>query len=256
MKDDIKRLERIIVSQNKKLELMRERYFDIHSAMIRTFKYHIEDLDPSISPIEILNNNQEKTIIAFSGMMTQLGMPRAEFFKTLSLHDHINVLFIKDFKQSWYLNGLLGLTNNVEETTEFIKQIIPVETKKIITLGTSSGGYAALLFAELLQADTSIAFAPQTFLNQEQCEHFKSFDSELKNLNFSEYSNLKDILENKSSKTQHNVYFCNQNKRDYIHAYNIKKVSTIHSFDCTSHNIAKILKERNILDKILKSHIL
>lgn len=39
-------------------------------------------------------------------------------------------------------------------------------------MGTSAGGYAALLFGYLLEADTAVAFAPQTFISPQERKRY------------------------------------------------------------------------------------
>ena len=69
----------------------------------------------------------------------------------------------------YYLTGLKNNTNTFEETIEFIKKLtIQKKYKKIVALGCSAGGYAAILYGSLLKFDKVIAFSPQVVLNKKK----------------------------------------------------------------------------------------
>ena len=177
MQKKVEALEKIVARQRKHIELLRNKFFYMQEAIIEQHKNNILELNKNISPVEMEDNRAKVTIIAFSGMLTSLAMPKAEFFRSLHGADNANIIFLKDFKQIWYQNGLLGLTSDVEETVHYLRTIIPNTTEKIVTLGTSSGGFAAILFGSLLEAEASISFSPQTFLDKEEFRHFKSLES-------------------------------------------------------------------------------
>tara|TARA_Y100000389_G_C17358186_1_gene462257 strand:- start:595 stop:1098 length:504 start_codon:yes stop_codon:yes gene_type:complete len=69
------------------------------------------------------------------------------------------------------LLGFRNSTNRLEESIEFIKKIVTRKKyKKIIAIGCSAGGYAAILFGHLLKFNKVIAFAPQVVLNNKKEE--------------------------------------------------------------------------------------
>lgn len=92
-------------------------------------------------------------------MNQRLSMPVTELVNSLAKHGQ-QVYFLRDFKQCWYQSGLLGLTLNVEDTAEFILGLLGSDVENARFCGTSSGGYAAILFGVMLQVKSVIAFAP------------------------------------------------------------------------------------------------
>lgn len=69
----------------------------------------------------------------------------------------------------YYLTGLKNNTNTLGETIEFIRRLTTTKKyKKIIALGCSAGGYAAILFGNILNFSKIIAFSPQTVLNDKK----------------------------------------------------------------------------------------
>ena len=75
-------------------------------------------------------------------------------------HKHI---FIRDIKKQWYLGGINAQINSPEKMFEFLEK----ETKnhKVITIGSSAGGYAAVLYGQLLGAERIYTFNGQFELN-------------------------------------------------------------------------------------------
>ncbi|MCY1723256.1 hypothetical protein OU798_23100 [Prolixibacteraceae bacterium Z1-6] len=72
-------------------------------------------------------------------------------------------IFIRDIKKQWYLNGINEKLNSIEKVVEFLR----TETKgyKTIAIGSSAGGFAAVLFGSLLNAETIYSFNGQFLLN-------------------------------------------------------------------------------------------
>ena len=76
-------------------------------------------------------------------------------------HKHI---FLRDIFKQWYLKGINASINSPEKLSKFLQQ----ETKgykHIITIGSSAGGYAAILYGSLIGAHEVFAFNPQFEIN-------------------------------------------------------------------------------------------
>ncbi len=81
--------------------------------------------------------------------------------RIVTAHKHI---FIRDVKKQWYLNGINSKINSPNKILELLKK----ETegyKNVITLGSSAGGYAAVLFGQQLNANLMYCFNGQFELN-------------------------------------------------------------------------------------------
>lgn len=68
-------------------------------------------------------------------------------------------IFIRDIFKQWYLAGINININTPEKLIEFLKK----ETKgyKVITIGSSAGGYAAMLYGSFINTQFTLAFNPQ-----------------------------------------------------------------------------------------------
>jgi hypothetical protein len=104
-------------------------------------------------------------IVSFAGHGLKYGgVPKIEFANFLNQHfSHIDAQFYIDQSCQCYHHGMQDISTNIDETVEYLK--IKFEGyERVICLGTSAGGYAAILFGSLLNVDSVIAFIPQTTL--------------------------------------------------------------------------------------------
>lgn len=140
------------------------------------------------SEFKIINGNKN-VIVCFGGMALKFGgiLP-FEFLNYLSsvYQSNCDLIFFIDSYQCWYHKGLEDITNNIDETVLFInKTIKDGNYEKVIFMGTSSGGYGAILFGSLCDnVNNVIGFIPQTVV---------------KNPIDLNYSNLKNIINNNTN---------------------------------------------------------
>ena len=68
-------------------------------------------------------------------------------------------IFLRDLHKQWYLSGINETLDNPEKVFDFLKN----ETigYRVITIGSSAGGYAALLFGNMLDCERISAFNSQ-----------------------------------------------------------------------------------------------
>lgn len=119
------------------------------------------------------SGSKDILIVSFGGIAGAFdGLQPAEFLNTLTrIYPEHDKYFYVDGNQSWYHKGLKNITDNITETVEHLKQVIS-EYDKVYFLGTSAGGYAAILFGSLLNVDKVLAFKPQTHLRTAECNKF------------------------------------------------------------------------------------
>ncbi|QBQ56020.1 hypothetical protein [Nitrosococcus wardiae] len=117
-------------------------------------------------PVEIeLSTSGANLYIFFGGIAAGIAIPPFEFYNSSKIINE-NKIFIRDFSQCWYQNGLPGISKNINSTAKYIRcQIEEIRPKKIFFVGNSMGGYAAILFAKLTGNGEAIAFAPKTFIS-------------------------------------------------------------------------------------------
>jgi hypothetical protein len=141
----------------------------------------------STSIYKIIKGNRD-LIVCFGGMLSQFGkIPPFEFLNFLSrtYDDSVDFLFLIDKKQCWYHNGIEDLTNNIDETVIYLNSFIENGNyDKVLFMGISAGGYAAILFGSLCKnIKLVISFIPQTLI---------------KNPVEKKYSDLKSVINDKT----------------------------------------------------------
>lgn len=120
------------------------------------------------------NNNSDVLFITFAGLGCKGTLPTFIFHNYLKQYTTIDKLFLRDIKCKYYLTGLKNSTKDIDETVKFIKKLISVKKyKKIIGLGCSAGGFAAILFGNILNFTKVIAFSPQVVINNDKIEIVK-----------------------------------------------------------------------------------
>ena len=113
--------------------------------------------------------NSDTLILSFASMGKLIDNHKVQFefvnYLTTHYKNKADFFFFMDPEKVWYHNGIPGITSSISETTAYLKNIISKGNyKKVICLGVSSGGYAAILFGSLCKATAVIAFTPQTKL--------------------------------------------------------------------------------------------
>ena len=103
--------------------------------------------------------------VIFGGISEGIGVPPFEFRGMMqNLPGH--KIYVRDISQKWYHSGIdegaRSLAGAVDQIGKMIKQ---TGARYKIFIGNSMGGFAAILFGQLLQADRIIAFAPQTYID-------------------------------------------------------------------------------------------
>lgn len=119
-----------------------------------------EDVEISLS----IPANSETALVCFGAM----GRARSvfNFFRLLKPLPHLTKILLRDPARSWYNDSIPGFGETIPEIAASIRsEVSRLGATRIITLGPSMGGYAAILFGCLLKADRAIALAPQTLLD-------------------------------------------------------------------------------------------
>ncbi|MBW4487889.1 MAG: cupin-like domain-containing protein [Trichocoleus desertorum ATA4-8-CV12] len=131
----------------------------------------VESTNASYLVDEIFSD--EPLIISF-GFVSWDSPPQFDFYgrtKTLSqlANKPINRILVRDLSNSWYQYGIPGLGKTVDEVVNSLKQLIDqIAPSKVITIGQSMGGYAAIMFGQLLDVAQIIAFGPLSCLDSAQ----------------------------------------------------------------------------------------
>ncbi len=187
--------------------------------------------------------NNDILIVSFSGHALKFGeVPVYEFYNFLNKHyPQFDKQFYIDNKLKHYHHGIQNLSDSVETTVEFLRDKIK-DHKKVVFMGVSSGGYAAILFGSLLNITMVISFIPQTILRAPGLND--------------NYRNLKNHI---NTVTKYNIYG-DPNIRNPNDCHHISHCDNISEFpnvkiqkvpDCTE--MSKIKRSGQLFDIIFEA---
>lgn len=254
--------EAILKRHTSQIVQLQEKSLKLQEMLLKVTGQSIAPSDSEfaeIAPIEVFDMpGATTTVLAFAGLATAFGMPPREFFRTLTNHG-CTVVFVKDFRQCWYVRGLLGLSEDIDSTVAPLRRAIPERTRRLRVVGASAGAYAAIQFGIRLGAEKVLAFAPQTVLQPRVFAQFASPDSHKRDVNFespdADLANLFDRFPDHGCRI--NIHYGGQNAVDRKHARHLegrRGVSlTVHDDD--QHAVAKFLQARGELDGILADFV-
>lgn len=105
--------------------------------------------------------------------------------------NRIDITFYVDRYNCYYHKGIKGITKNIDETVEHLKDKIK-NYKNVIFMGALDGGYASILFGSLCKINYVISFIPKINL-----AHL--IDSSYISIIEERYKDIKGIINGKST---------------------------------------------------------
>jgi hypothetical protein len=204
-------------------------------------------------PFSYTDADSEVLLVAFGGLDRQIGIPRFEFMR-LTGETPVKKLFVRDPCQAWYHRGLPGYSETLEQTAAALAERTRGAGRLVVT-GNSAGGYAALLFGSLLDADAVICFAPQTTLELEALHALgdSRWDDHLRPL-FDAGAMDRRWLDLRAlpANPRAHVYFDEDLEVDRLHAQRIEHLATLHAErGVGDHNLVKVMRDRGELAEVL-----
>ena len=202
-------------------------------------------------------------LIAFGGLASKLdGIPPFEFLSALAEQSARRV-FVRDLDQAWYQEGVRGVASNLADTTDALRAIVEeAQPTRVVTLGVSAGGFAAIYFGCQLRADLAVAFSPQTFtsaaLRRWHRDH--RWTEEIAGLDRLDTAttcrDLRPIVAasaHRVHRTAIQVHYGRSSRIDRAHARRLRRFENVTLVEHDAgHNTAKALKERGELDGVLR----
>ena len=195
-------------------------------------------------------------IIAFGGISGQIHQPLFEFKTFLQNNIDCHFIYLKDTKQAWYQLGVVGLGDTITDVSNNLKEIIKnINYSTIITIGSSMGGYAAMLFGSLIGANSILAFGPQTFIcpNRLRAVGDTRVIGPIDAMHAVVNVMYDDLTKLDYGQGDINIIYGNEDALDRIHAERIRGARiTAYS---GNHSVVKTLRDNGILIQIIKNII-
>lgn len=186
---------------------------------------------------KLLDNNGKNLVVAFAGLgRDHFHMPQFNFERSLQSMQNLNAdfLLMKDITRAWYIGTLPGI-GGFNKIVEFLKKNND-KYQSVVYIGVSAGGYASILFGNMLKIPAVIAFEPQTNFDltaKSGYGIYRSFKNRYPDM-IAKYKNLRDHL---NDSTQNYVYNL-PNQKDLLHGHlnwlNICEAANVHRFPCTA----------------------
>lgn len=113
------------------------------------------------------DNDGAPLVISFGGSgLDVTDEPQFAYEKFLT-RMRVNRLHVRDAFQCWYFNGIRGYSRDIAATADYLRATVSMlKPSRVTCTGTSAGGFAAILFGVLIQADHVVAINPQTLLQR------------------------------------------------------------------------------------------
>lgn len=202
--------------------------------------------------------------VAFGGMLMKMdGIPPFEFFRILGSVAPVKKLFLRDHSQAYYHCGVRGLGDDITGVEGGIRGVInQAGASRVVMMGGSGGGYAALLFGRLLGVDEVHAFAPTTFLTAElrkRCgdDRFQGrWDALMSSGRYQpQYGDLRELFRcTPDHGTRFVIHYCSTYDLDVFHAEWLAEQSGVElrGYAEGDHRVVKRLRETGELEEILR----
>jgi hypothetical protein len=203
----------------------------------------------------IEDKNTETVIVSFGGMgIDPNGESQYALVSTLE-KENISTIYLRDQTNAWYFNGVRGLSNDVTSTVSGINDLLSkIKHTKTIFFGVSAGGFAAILYGVLCNADLVVTVNPQTLLQKgvECFAHGNLYKLKWCNDNDIIYRDLLNLTV--PEKTKIEIYYGKDEPVDIFHSTRMKDVDNVslHPEQGTHGTVAPILRDGKKLKTILR----
>ncbi len=219
--------------------------------------------DPGLALSADMESESRTLLITFGGMKSMAGIASFEFV-ALTNSMPVKRLFVRDPRQSWYHRGMPKHGSSLANVVDALRSFLAAhEVDRLVTVGNSAGGYAALVFGTLLGADAVLSFSPQTVLDgallAEMGDH--RWDDLLaplvrNNALESHWTDLRDALPSaRCADTSYRVFYDETVPGDRAHAENLRGIEglRLYRFGHGGHTLARCLRDCGALERILRS---
>ena len=215
--------------------------------------------DPKAPVAMNLSDVGAPLIVAFGGFAGGLGIHPSEFFE-LTKDVRASRIFMRDLRKVWYQRGLPGVATDIDGIASFLaEKREEIEASRVVLVGNSMGGYAAIVLGILLDADRVLAFAPQTFIDRpHRFVHRDRRCSELlRNVHRTpgrRYLDVKPLLRRLNPTCETDMFYCQDDRLDRIHAERLSFAPNVHTHALSEggHSVIKRLRSSGALTSVVR----
>lgn len=203
----------------------------------------------------------EVVMIAFGGLHMRVGISDYEF-RDVTADLPAGLIFVRDRTKRVYHGGLPELGRTFPEMAASITEL--AGGRRIVMVGNSGGGFAALVFGALTGASEVHAFSPVTFVGRWRRKLHKDgrFHDAIDRLNRGpdaqrRFMDARPWMRRASRPTEFHLYYAHGYDLDRLHAERVRRVRgvTLHPRDGKGHNTIRDLAISGELREILRAAV-
>ena len=191
-----------------------------------------------------------------------LAIPPFEFFGLTSGLD-VDKLYVRDHGQAWYQAGLPGVASNLGAIADYLRDTIAeADARRVVMVGNSMGGYAAMVFGALVGADVVHSFAPQSFVDHlhrlwHRDTRWRKQMRAMYRLPENRHLDARRLLAGRRAGCPIHVYYDAGDRLDAIHAERLDGLPGIelHAYSSGGHGVVRHMKASGELQGLLQGAI-
>jgi tetratricopeptide (TPR) repeat protein len=130
----------------------------------KTWRASSRLIDDRTKEVQVTRSAKARATVVLTTGITFGNLPLA-FIDALFASQDFNVIYLRDFGKRVYLRGVSALGASEDETIAALKDMAAdLGAKRLIAMGSSSGGFSAMRVGALMGADIAVSFSGQTAL--------------------------------------------------------------------------------------------
>ena len=244
--------------KNKTLKFLIDKYN--YPSLNKNIKKQITNnsnilFNDKLSVYKDFNKPSKKLVIFFS----DLGEWNTLFnLHNKSLNFNFNKLYLND-NHLWFLKGIPNISNNIQTTIKYLQyKIEESKCNEVIMVGYSTGGFAALLYGNILNISSVVTFNPYTYLDEKTRKNYSDnrWDDYMGLKYLQKTSDINDLNLKKLNKsnTKNIVLYLKNNYTSLSHYYNLKmnKNLTIYGYGINKNNFNFDSELKNYIENYIK----
>lgn len=174
---------------------------------------------------------------------------RCEWTRRCVTGNNIANIYVRDLFKQWCVVGINSNLNSLDKVADFLKSL--VKHKKVITVGSSAGGYLATVFGILLDADVVFNFSGQFVLTEEVINEYSLLTKYKNDKTRSKYYSLLPLIE--KSTVQIYYFYPAYNKADCIQKQYVENFTNVHCFGFNTSNHGVPIYPSNLTQLLTRS---
>lgn len=209
----------------------------------RRLRREIEE-HPDRSLIVWERENSSQLCYVFHGMAGALQMQPLTVLRETGLI-RTNLILLKDYYRFCYHAGLNREITDVDAIIARLRRCreeLP-QVRQTFCLGTSVGGYAAILFGHYLQVDVVCAFGPATLINLDDLKKYGGCKDVWRITE--QHRDLARLLAKHNGRTRYKIFYCDGYGKDRTYAEHLQDLPGVELYPQpgNTHNVVQAMYE-------------